>query len=924
MSFEAESSLALNDIPLNIQRNNNSHYVNNKHVISKVQVGKVISEKIGSKKVEENKSRQVDERDGGGSCNASTNANVNANANTNANIAIAIEKSYLDQNQEQGQNQAKNQDQQQDHDQDHDQKLGQNENENENEAQTGSDSGASADAESQVHVQSQSQAQHQKHTQNQHNSAVDSRGSSSTDTTSDGSDLVNLSNSKHATQQSNTMKSEKQTALFIGDLPGNVTEDMLGNIFNKFKSFTSVKICVDSNTKKSLGYGYLNFGDQDDAEKAVDEYNYMPIFGREIRMMPSLRNTYFRKNIGTNVFFSNLPLDNNRFTTRVFYDEFKKFGKILSCKLDRRKNIGFIYFENDAAAKEAIRQYNGKQLFDTNIMCGVHFDRNVRKSPEFEQKIGRINNLTVVKEKLEIEDENGSVIIVDACDSATIKEKKSGNGAGSPSSSTLETAGVAVGTTTTNNNSSVTEDGVTAVGSPVESEASGSKLPHPNAVFVKNLPINPNHDSLLNFFSKVGPVKSVYTSDVSKFESSWAFITYKRIQDTKVAIEKLNGSKYMKRTIEVKKAERHHLEESQCHNNIKPNNYKKTVYLTNLSVICNEEFLKFFCTQERIKTERIVIRYYDDKTDTYSGYVKCNSRNDAQRLFDLMENKLLGDSEVKASWQQPKDLKLLENDALYQDGRKEKRSRNSRNSYVYRAPAPNYRPPRHNGNMINNNINYNYSHGHGHGQNHNGNGNIRNNNHQMKPTANMSNNNSNNNTNQHFFQSPQPYYHHPMHAQQLQLHQPQNQNQQQQQQQQQQQLQQQPVPMPVPYTNAMGQPMGQPMIGRPPVVISNMNGPKNMTREEQARKSYSYEAKKQLMNMLKKETKRCIDFLQHPVATRDENISTIASYIIDVYYKPNYDTLAQLLLLKTGNNYYERVFQSQVELAIEKLGLQER
>ena len=300
-----------------------------------------------------------------------------------------------------------------------------------------------------------------------------------------------------------------------------------------------------------------------------------------------------------------------------------------------------------------------------------------------------------------------------------------------------------------------------------------SKLPHPNAIFVRNLPLKPNHDTLLNFFSKIGPVKSVYTSDVSKFDSSWAFITYKRIQDTRTAVETLNGSKLMKRVIEVRKAERHHLEDNDHpESNIKPNNYKKTVFLTNLSVICNEEFLNFFCGQERIKTERIIIRFYDEKSDTYSGYVKCLTRNDAQRLFDLMENKLLGDSEVKASWQQPKDFKVIE----VETANPEKNNFVSKSGYVYRAPAPNYRTPRKQ-KVIRQDRKLTYS-----------------------------------------------------------------------------------------------------------TAMNHSTVPESNNRESAPKKSYNYEAKKQLMNMLKKETKRCIDFLQHPVATRDENISTISSYIMDVYY----------------------------------------
>lgn len=127
--------------------------------------------------------------------------------------------------------------------------------------------------------------------------------------------------------------SQKVSSLFIGDLDPNVTEKMLNDTFRVFPSLISVKICVDSETGISLGYGYLNFYSSKDAETAIETFSYVNLFGREVRIMPSMRNSYFRKNIGTNVFFSNLPLEQPALTTRVFYETFREYGKVLSCKL---------------------------------------------------------------------------------------------------------------------------------------------------------------------------------------------------------------------------------------------------------------------------------------------------------------------------------------------------------------------------------------------------------------------------------------------------------------------------------------------------------------------------------------------------------------------------------------------------------------
>ncbi|AMD22145.1 HGL195Cp [Eremothecium sinecaudum] len=488
----------------------------------------------------------------------------------------------------------------------------------------------------------------------------ESRSISSQSTNSsgtDGTDIVKLGRSK----DSPTLTSKKLVALFIGDLDEKVTEKNLRDTFNKFESFVSAKICIDSNTKKSLGYGYLNFSNEEDAERVIEEFNYIPVFGREVRLMPSLRNSFYRKNIGTNVFFSNLPLENLALTTRVFYDAFKKYGKILSCKLDRRKNIGFVYFEKDSAAKEAIAEYNGKEFFGNNILCGIHFDRNVRKSPEFEKRKARLEDMTLVKESL-VMDNNQEI-------------------------------------------------------------PSGSKMkgPHPNAVFIKNLPLNPDSDLLLDYFSQIGPVKSIFTSNVSKLNSAWAFITFKKGSDAQDAIDSLNHSQLVGRTIELSRAQKNFQTDIDAANAGSSSNaagsakstdsdgspqhnssYKLTVYLSSLSSICSEQFLQCFCAEERIKTKRICIRFYDESTLTFSGFVQCQTRNDANRLFELLNKKLLGDSTVKASWKPCKEAKPINTAVAAAPAASQLKPPNShkkpaapvnirREPYIYRAPAPEYR-----------------------------------------------------------------------------------------------------------------------------------------------------------------------------------------------------------------------------------------
>ncbi|CCF57431.1 hypothetical protein KAFR_0C04410 [Kazachstania africana CBS 2517] len=209
--------------------------------------------------------------------------------------------------------------------------------------------------------------------------------SSSTSTSTSGhSNIVGLNKhveiSTHRTLPRTLFKSNTLEALFIGNLDKDVTEKQLETIFSVYPSFISAKVCYNSSTNLSLGHGYLNFGSKEDAEKACEEMNYSKVLNNEIRIMPSMRDPDYRKKVGTNVYFRNLPTENNMLTTRYFYDSFRKYGKILSCKIERSKKIGFIYFACEVTANEVIKKFNNSSFLGNNIYCGLHFDKEERNN----------------------------------------------------------------------------------------------------------------------------------------------------------------------------------------------------------------------------------------------------------------------------------------------------------------------------------------------------------------------------------------------------------------------------------------------------------------------------------------------------------------------------------------------------------------
>ncbi len=72
------------------------------------------------------------------------------------------------------------------------------------------------------------------------------------------------------------------TKLFVGNLSFNTTEGDVLELFKQAGNVTSCELIVDKFTNKSRGFAFVQMGTQEEATKAIAEFNGKELDGRAL------------------------------------------------------------------------------------------------------------------------------------------------------------------------------------------------------------------------------------------------------------------------------------------------------------------------------------------------------------------------------------------------------------------------------------------------------------------------------------------------------------------------------------------------------------------------------------------------------------------------------------------------------------------
>ncbi|PKU46220.1 elav-like protein 2 isoform x1 [Limosa lapponica baueri] len=191
--------------------------------------------------------------------------------------------------------------------------------------------------------------------------------------TAHGSNTIN--NCSSPVDSGNT--EDSKTNLIVNYLPQNMTQEELKSLFGSIGEIESCKLVRDKITGQSLGYGFVNYVEPKDAEKAINTLNGLRLQTKTIKV------SYARPSSASirdaNLYVSGLP---KTMTQKELEQLFSQYGRIITSRIlvDQvtgvSRGVGFIRFDKRIEAEEAIKGLNGQKPPSATEPITVKFANN--------------------------------------------------------------------------------------------------------------------------------------------------------------------------------------------------------------------------------------------------------------------------------------------------------------------------------------------------------------------------------------------------------------------------------------------------------------------------------------------------------------------------------------------------------------------
>ena len=158
-------------------------------------------------------------------------------------------------------------------------------------------------------------------------------------------------------------ENKAKTNLIVNYLPHSMSEEDVKNLFATVGRVQSCKLIKDKLSQTSLGYAFINYFTVEDAEKAIQSLNGLPLQNKTVKVSYARPSSASIKN--ANLYVAHLPV---AYSTLDLEALFRPFGVIITSRVlidtatGLSRGVGFVRFDKNTEAETAISALNGKAL----------------------------------------------------------------------------------------------------------------------------------------------------------------------------------------------------------------------------------------------------------------------------------------------------------------------------------------------------------------------------------------------------------------------------------------------------------------------------------------------------------------------------------------------------------------------------------
>lgn len=169
-------------------------------------------------------------------------------------------------------------------------------------------------------------------------------------------------------------ESKAKTNLIVNYLPHSMSEDDVKNLFSAVGSVQSCKLIKDKLSQTSLGYAFVNYYVAEEAEKAIQNLNGLPLHNKTVKVSYARPSSASIKN--ANLYVAHLPVT---YTMHDLEALFRPFGSIITSRVlvdtatGLSRGVGFVRFDKNTEAETAISALSGKSLHGASQPLLVKF-----------------------------------------------------------------------------------------------------------------------------------------------------------------------------------------------------------------------------------------------------------------------------------------------------------------------------------------------------------------------------------------------------------------------------------------------------------------------------------------------------------------------------------------------------------------------